>query len=180
MNHAHAQPAAVTALGLGALLLAVPAWPQSAGAACDALPSDAEKLRCFRAIVSELESRLAEISEPAPAATPGSRREPTAEPAAEPAAAAATTPATPRPAAADDDEPLQGIEIVEIRQGPLGALTVRLANGEVWRQLDSDNTRLVLPDETTTRYAVIEEGFLGSRRMTITGTARSFRVRRID
>ena len=185
MKYAAKQHAAAAALGL---LLAAPAWPQSPGAACDALPDDAAKLRCFGEIVRELEARLARDDEPvsAPqdrgAATAPEAPAPRADSpatAAQPAGEQASR-ATPKPAAAADEQTAEGIEIVEIRQGPLGGLTIRLANGEVWRQIDSDNTRVVLPDENETRYAVIEEGFLGSRRLKILGTARSIRVRRVD
>ena len=170
------------------LLLAAQAWPQSPGADCDALPDDAAKLRCFSAIVREIEARIASRQEPAPAEAP---RPPTTA-RVEPAPAVTAAPATKLPAqpaasptavaATVDDsaEPAAGVEILAITEGPLGNLTVRLANGEVWRQLDSDNTRVVLPDDRATRLAIIEEGFLGSRRLKIVGTARSFRVRRVD
>ncbi len=215
MSRAVRQPATVAAVGL---LLALAAQAQHDGARCDALPGDAEKLRCFRAVVRELEDRLAGDATDADdrrrdTATPASESEAPAAPdiaAGGPAAdapqsgdraPAAAREAGPR-AAVGDNVAVAGkaaaeanearraagpprpaderFEIAHISRGPLGNLTVRLANGEVWRQLDSDNTRVRLPDELEPRYAVIEEGFLGSRRMRIVGTARSFRVRRVD
>ncbi len=205
MSRALRQPATVAAVGL---LLALAAQAQHDGARCDALPGDAEKLRCFRAVVRELEDRLAgdatdaddrrrdtatpasESETPAADAPQSGDRAPAAAREAGPRAAVGDNVAVAGKAAAEANEARRAagpprpaderFEIAHISRGPLGNLTVRLANGEVWRQLDSDNTRVRLPDELEPRYAVIEEGFLGSRRMRIVGTARSFRVRRVD
>lgn len=80
-----------------------------------------------------------------------------------------------RPAPATTDDPA----VVSIERTPRGKLIVELENGQVWRQLDSDNTIVPLPDERGRMTAEIRERILGSTSIELSGTGRSFRATRI-
>lgn len=71
------------------------------------------------------------------------------------------------------------IPVASISETQRGGLIVELENGQVWRQLNSDNTPVVLPADRTTLTADLNKSFLGSVTLRIEGTARSFKVRRI-
>lgn len=73
-----------------------------------------------------------------------------------------------------------GLHVRSISRAPHGNLIVELENGQRWRQLDSDNTRVVLPKNTTGLTASLKPSFLGSIRMSIEGSERSFKVSRIN
>lgn len=107
---------------------------------------------------------------------PAASAEPHAVNRSEPAAATAA-PAT----AADADDDIMGgdLPIRSIYRTPLGKLVIELENGQVWRQLDSDDTPVALPDNTGGLTADIEPGFLGSVSLSVSGTGRSFKVSRI-
>lgn len=72
------------------------------------------------------------------------------------------------------------LNVQSINRAPHGNLIVELENGQRWRQLDSDNTRVVLPKNTTGLTASLKKSFLGSVSMSINGNGRSFKVSRID
>jgi hypothetical protein len=71
------------------------------------------------------------------------------------------------------------LPVASITKTPYGNLVVELKNGQRWRQLDSDNTRIRLPADHTDLTAEIKPSFLGSVAMRIKGTSRSFKVSRI-
>ena len=86
----------------------------------------------------------------------------------------------------DDHQPIptqdkfgDNLLVENIRKTPYGNLIVDLENGQRWRQLDSDNTRVKLPTDVSGLSAEIKPSFLGSVTMKIEGTSRSFRVSRI-
>ena len=96
-----------------------------------------------------------------------------------------------RPESGDDhqanstqDESMQdefgdNLPVASITKAPFGNLVVELENGQRWRQLDSDNTRVMLPADISGLSAEIKPSFLGSVAMRIEGTGRSFKVSRI-
>ena len=102
-------------------------------------------------------------------------------PAAAVAATAATvqpseTPADPDP---DADQFGEAIGILRVYENNLGKFVVELDNGQTWRQKDSDNTRVVLPQDTSNLTADIEKALFGSVSLRINDTGRSFKVSRI-
>lgn len=72
------------------------------------------------------------------------------------------------------------LPVARISRTPYGNLIVELENGQRWRQLDSDNTRVILPDDMSGMSVDIKSSFLGSVTMRINGVGRSFKVSRID
>jgi len=87
----------------------------------------------------------------------------------------------------DDHQPIptqdmfgDNLLVESIRKAPYGNLIVDLENGQRWRQLDSDNTRVKLPTDISGLSAEIKPSFLGSVTMKIEGSSRSFRVSRIN
>lgn len=69
--------------------------------------------------------------------------------------------------------------VVSIARSPRGKLIVELDNGQVWRQLDSDNTIVPLPEEQSGMTADIREGMFGSNSIELSGTGRWFRATRV-
>lgn len=57
-----------------------------------------------------------------------------------------------------------------------GKFLVELENGELWRQLDSDNTPIALPSETGDLTAEFKRSFTGSTMIKISGTYRAFKA----
>ena len=69
--------------------------------------------------------------------------------------------------------------VLSIERTSRGKLVVELDNGQVWHQLDSDNTIVPLPDERSGMTAEIRERMLGSTSIELSGTGRWFRATRI-
>ncbi|MFK7829557.1 MAG: amidohydrolase family protein [Congregibacter sp.] len=94
-----------------------------------------------------------------------------------PIAAQATTSTrtTTQPRATTGDS-RKALAIRNISKTALGKYVVELDNGEVWRQLNSDNTPVSLPSDTTGLTAEFKRTFAGSTTMKIKGTGRSFKV----
>ena len=80
----------------------------------------------------------------------------------------------------DQDEFGANLPVVSIRKSSLGNLIVDLENGQRWRQLNSDNTRIILPEDTSGLTAEVKPAFFGSVTMQINGVSRSFKVSRIQ
>ncbi len=81
----------------------------------------------------------------------------------------------------EDDRRLKKIEekVVEVRVNSYKRATLTLANGQTWRQLDSDD--FILPLRKGKLYtAVVKRGALGNYLMTIKELKRTIRVRRIS
>lgn len=69
-------------------------------------------------------------------------------------------------------------KVVEARFNPYKVATVTLDNGQVWRQLESDDVNLSMFDGKL--YTVrITRGFMGNYMMTVNELKRTIRVRRI-
>jgi hypothetical protein len=67
--------------------------------------------------------------------------------------------------------------VTEIFFGPRGKLTVRLDNGEIWDQLDSDDTKVPEGRADRIRTVTIKPAALGGRRMEIEPLGKTIRVR---
>ena len=69
--------------------------------------------------------------------------------------------------------------VIEFATTPRGKAVFILDNGQVWRQLDGDDTRVLEPDPGTPMKVTIEIGFLENYRLTIEGRRAFIRVRRL-
>lgn len=70
-------------------------------------------------------------------------------------------------------------KVVEFRVNPFGDITAVLENGQVWRQLTSDNASVRVPNNDKVFTVSIKRGPLGNYLMTINELKRTIRVRRI-
>ncbi len=101
------------------------------------------------------------------------------------AAAAMPAPEAPAPAPAavkveESDTERSDLPIASIGKSPNGKFIVTLANGEIWRQLNSDDTQLAIPDRPGGMTAEIKRTFFGTTMLKISGTYKAFKVTRID
>ena len=71
-------------------------------------------------------------------------------------------------------------KIVEISVNRFGKVTVTLENGQVWRQLDSDDRRLLFPKGDRLYTARVKRSMFGNYMMTVRELDRTIRVRRIQ
>lgn len=80
----------------------------------------------------------------------------------------------------DEEEPKRlkklVVKITDIDQGPFGKVKVTLANGQVWKQIDSARARW---DRDRENVAHIRRAFMGSFLMTINDEGAALRVRRV-
>ncbi|MFT5502088.1 MAG: imidazolonepropionase-like amidohydrolase [Woeseiaceae bacterium] len=80
----------------------------------------------------------------------------------------------------DEDVFGDNLPVASVSQSSLGNLIIILDNGQQWRQLDSDNTRVKLPADRTGLTADIRRAFLGSVSMSLGESKRSIKVSRIN
>ena len=167
--------------------------------ACDALEEPAARLECFNSVVEGLkdpaepppapevrpapapvartpaaapEPAPAPVFEPAPASVP----EPQAEPAPRPAPVAATPQQDAKPAVKEPRDATGPARIDRVWENHDGRFTVRLDNGEVWRE--TQGTRVGIPDVGAT--VEISRSLFGSYRMKIDGIPTIAWVRQRD
>jgi len=69
--------------------------------------------------------------------------------------------------------------VIEFATTPRGKALFVLDNGQVWRQLDGDDTRVLEPDPGKAMKVKIEIGFLESYNLTIEGRRALIKVRRL-
>jgi hypothetical protein len=69
--------------------------------------------------------------------------------------------------------------VIEFATTPRGKAVFILDNGQVWRQLDGDDTRVLEPDPGKLMKVSIEIGMLENYRLTIEGRRAFIRVRRL-
>ena len=83
---------------------------------------------------------------------------------------------------ADKSRPRTSIsaKIVEIVVDPFEKITVKLENGQVWRQLSGDDRIVRFPGNSQIYTAEIKRGAFGSYLLTIAERGRTVRVRRIE
>ena len=71
--------------------------------------------------------------------------------------------------------------IAEIRVNRYGKVTLTLENGQVWRQLDSDNKLLRFPKKSDKLYsAKVKRSTFGNYLLTVKELSRTIRVRRVE
>lgn len=97
-----------------------------------------------------------------------------AQPAASAAAVAAPSPAPPTA------ESRAALAIRQISKTTLGKYVIELDNGQVWRQLSSDNTPIAIPSDTSGLTAELKKSFIGTTTLKIQGTGRAFKVTRVN
>jgi len=188
-------------LAIAAILCASPLQAQSENdlVLCAQIRDDAERLECFdraaRKQSAEIETAAPKESAPAapPVAAPAPK--PASVPPKTPASTSAPAPAATggsAPAAAAEPEKQFGAEqttrakteeLKEIRshivgyfEGFSGGTEVRLANGQLWKQMDAARLPVLKSDPEV----VIEKGFFGGYRLSVDGLNRSIRVKRIE
>lgn len=71
-------------------------------------------------------------------------------------------------------------EVLETSFSRYGRLTVKLSNGETWRQLESDSTTIRPQRADRIQTVEIRAAAMGSRRMRIDPLGKTIRVRRVD
>jgi hypothetical protein len=112
----------------------------------------------------------------------GDAEMPEAAVAAMPVAAAAVPEKAPEPVQLEENTENKygnALPVNRAYKNNLEKIVVEMQNGQVWRQLNSDNTRVVMPSGNDGLTADIERGFLGSVLLEISGTGRSFKVSKI-
>jgi hypothetical protein len=70
--------------------------------------------------------------------------------------------------------------VIEFAKTPFGKAVFILANGQVWRQLDADNTNVLAPQVGQTMKVLIEKGWLNSYNLTIEGRNGLIKVTRLQ
>lgn len=70
-------------------------------------------------------------------------------------------------------------KIVEVRVNNLGKVTLSLDNGQVWRQLNSDDKRVLFRDDNTLYTATVKRSLMGNYMLKVNELKRTIRVRRI-
>jgi hypothetical protein len=70
--------------------------------------------------------------------------------------------------------------VVEFRVNPFGVVTAVLDNGQVWRQLNSDDEKLHLPKSDKVFTVTVKKGALGNYIMKVNELKRTIRVKRIQ
>ena len=71
-------------------------------------------------------------------------------------------------------------KVAEIRINPYNKVTLTLDNGQVWRQLSSDNKSLGVPSDGKLYTARIKRSLMGNYMLTIEELKRTIRVRRVE
>jgi len=69
--------------------------------------------------------------------------------------------------------------VIEFALTPRGKALFVLENGQVWRQLDADDTRVLPPDPGRPMKVTIEIGFMESYNLLIEGRNALIKVRRL-
>lgn len=87
---------------------------------------------------------------------------------------------SPGSATTPTDADRSALPIRQISTTVLGKYVVELENGELWRQLDADNTPIAIPADGTDLTAEIKQSFFGTTTVKISGTYRAFKATRID
>ena len=162
---------------------------------CRSIGADDERVACYDAIVDALAApaaRLEAAAEPDPERPPAAPAVESAPAAATPPAAAAAASAAGAAAAATDagksaedsfglppevaaDRPDEiELTIAELTKMSSGRIALTATNGQVWRQTTSSTLRLREGD-----VVVIRRGSLGSHKLTMAGTNRSMKVKRV-
>ena len=142
---------------------------------CSGIPDAGERLKCFDAAALRAKSALAEPEKKESRGILdwfgfGRPREPVTKPEQ-----------FGKPAAVAPGGEINQITstVVEFGYTPRGKAIFILDNGQVWRQIDGDDVRIIEPDPGKPMKVTIEIGFLENYTMTIEGRNGLVRVRRV-
>jgi hypothetical protein len=157
-----------------ALIIAAPAWAQSnsGSAQCSGITDPAARLACYDA------AQPPRATGPVPAnRAPGATRYP------EFSNPAQTPEPPPRAALREDspDTPVRGKLVVGVASfslSPSGRFTIVLDNGQVWRQVDSDDGIAQFRKQGRNMVA-ISKGFLWSYDLKLNASSAVFKVTRV-
>lgn len=83
------------------------------------------------------------------------------------------------PETAADIKSRSALPIRRISRTVLGKYLIEFENGEIWRQLDADDTPIALPADTGGLTAEFKQSILGSTTIKIRGTHRAFKASRV-
>jgi hypothetical protein len=166
-----------------ALLIAGPAHADEARDALEAIakcanvPDSAERLKCYDAAAPRVRSALA--TPPQPAKEPGVTVESFGLPRAQkPVLKAEDFGKPPAPPGPEEVTSITAT-VLEFSKTARGKALFFLANGQVWRQLDSDGTELPYPPAGAIMRVTVETGWLGSYNLTIEGRNGLIKVTRL-
>ncbi|MBB4657985.1 hypothetical protein [Parvularcula dongshanensis] len=152
--------------------------------ACMDVSDGAARLACYDRTAQPLrQMRQDMLLPPQPAPAPSASATPYPAPRAAPSAgspyAASPSPTPPQRSEGPDGALPQDMPVARIDFSARDKAYITLANGEVWRQLNSDSTDLSRKVDDI-KTATIREGALGSRRMRLEPLGRTIRVRQDD
>ncbi len=161
----------VAATILGLFLLGGVAGAQGDGLkadllACKSLEKDKERLKCLDAVLSSIDERtvLGEASESA-------QERPDDEFGAVDLA---------KEREKEKNSPkVMTASLVEIARNNRGKYVIILDNGQIWRQLRADTSRLLIPRDKSGQEVTIKRRSLGAHTFSFTKDKRSIRVERI-
>ena len=160
---------------------------------CTGIADDAERLTCFDLTAATMATPLDQAvpaAAPSPVAPPRAVAAPAEAPRAPPAPdERPPVPAAEPPAEARgrfglrerrDETDSQTLRIAELSLDRAGKLIVRLADGQVWRQVSGDTTAMRVPRGNAVQTATIRRATFGSYRMRIEPLGRTVRVKRVE
>ena len=156
-----------------ALAQAVPAVAQNANAEqCSGTSSPAEEIACLRRALAKSQAQAGTRDRPAAQTQPS--------PAAAPAGLGAEQVAVSHPAsrAAEPSRPQMTAIATPVAADHLGLITLRLENGQLWRQTESGGTPLRLADGRPYPVEIAASGF-GGYRMRFPEIGRQIVVKRL-
>jgi hypothetical protein len=70
--------------------------------------------------------------------------------------------------------------VTKVTLSPFGRFTVFLDNGQVWRQIEGDVDRAMFRNPANENKVTIERGFIGSYNMTLNGSEKIYKVKRLQ
>ncbi len=165
-----------------AVVIAGPAFADDARdaleaiAKCADIADSADRLKCYDAAAPRAKSALA--VPPQPAKDPGVTAETFGLPRARPVQKAEDFGKPPPPPGPEEITSITAT-VLEFAKTARGKALFFLANGQVWRQLDSDGTELPFPPAGATMKVTVETGWLGSYNLTVEGRNGLIKVTRL-
>jgi len=139
--------------------------------ACKILEKDKKRLKCFDAVLSGLsdtnEGTLLSVAPELPAANPDDEF-------------GAIDLAKKREKEKKVKSPkIMAAGLVEIARNNSGRYVVILDNGQIWRQLKADTSKLLIPSDASGQEVKVKRGLMGAHSLRFSKGNRSIRVERI-